>query len=219
MHLPDVILFDAAGTLFRLPRGVGWHYAEVARRHGAELEAAKLDAAFREVWKQAPAPMETAGPRKDDDRGWWRGIVDEVLDATDAPAFDRAAYFAEVWEEFTKPGVWELYPETREVLATLGNRFRLGVVSNFDSRLHAILTTLGIAHFFEHVVLSTEAGADKPSARIFHEALDRFDTRAPETLHVGDEPEADWRGAAAAGLRVFELQRPERSLRDLLAVV
>jgi putative hydrolase of the HAD superfamily len=218
VRAPEVILFDAAGTLFHLPRGVGWHYADVARRHGAEFDAGALERAFRSAWKQAAAPEETDGPRPDDNRSWWRGLVEQVLDRVGGDAsIDRGAFFTELWEEFAKPGVWELFPETRAVVSKVANRYRLGVLSNFDSRLHTILNHLGLAHFFEHVVVSSEVGAEKPSARMFGEALDRFDVLAEEVLHVGDEPEADWRGAREAGLRVFELRRPENSLRDLFA--
>ena len=214
----EVILFDAAGTLFHLPRGVGWHYADVARRHGAEMDPGELDRAFRAAWKEAAPPMETEGPRADDDRGWWRVLVQQVLGRVGLKVeIDREAFFSELWEEFARPGVWELFPETHAVVSKLANRYRLGVLSNFDSRLHTILNHLGLAHFFEHVVVSSEVGAEKPSVRMFAEALDRFDTQAEDVLHVGDEPEADWRGAREAGLRVFELRRPESSLRDLLA--
>jgi putative hydrolase of the HAD superfamily len=211
-----VIFFDAAGTLFHLPRGVGWHYATVARRHGAQLDPAALESAFRAAWKAAEPPAETRTPRPDDDRGWWRALAARAFaDCGDAQVLERC--FDELWHEFTRPGVWELFPETREVLAALGPRFRLGVVSNFDSRLRPILDGLGVAQFFEHIVVSSEAGADKPSRHIFREALTRFGVEADEALHVGDEPEADWRGGAGAGLRVFELRRPQNSLRDLLS--
>ena len=210
-----VILFDAAGTLFHLPRGVGFHYADVALRHGATVEATTIEQAFFRAWKAMPPPAETDGPRPDDDRKWWEALVGLTLDDV-GMAIDRGAYFAELWEEFAKPGIWELYPETREALVRIGQRFRLGVLSNFDSRLHRILVHLGISHFFEHVIVSSEVGADKPSPRIFEEALDRFDTTADFALHVGDDPQADWEGAAAAGLGVFRLKRPENSLQDVL---
>jgi FMN phosphatase YigB (HAD superfamily) len=35
-------------------------------------------------------------------------------------------------------------------------------------------------------------------------------------MHVGDDPVKDWEGAAAAGMRVLQLHRPQNSLRDLL---
>jgi putative hydrolase of the HAD superfamily len=210
-----VIFFDAAGTLFQMPRSVGSHYAEIAARHGAALDEAAVNAAFYRTWKAMPPPAETTGPRPDDDRGWWEELVSRTLGEFSA-TLDRKAYFADLWKEFAKPGVWELYPETHAALVSLGQRYRLGVISNFDSRLHPILAQLGIAHFFEHVIVSSEVGADKPSPRIFADALDRFDIPAEFALHVGDDPQADWAGAEAAGLGVFRLKRPENSLSDIL---
>ena len=215
-----VIFFDAAGTLFHLPRGVGSHYREVAARHGANLDEGRLNSAFRRAWKDAPRPADTCAPREDDDRGWWCTLVSRVMDECGAPELMQSrGFFDELWAEFEKPGVWSLYEETADVLRALRGHFRLGVISNFDSRLRRILPVLGIGDFFEDMVLSSEAGADKPSPHIFAEALRRFGVTAPEALHVGDEPEADWLGAGAAGMRVFELRRPENSLRDLAALL
>ena len=209
-----VIFFDAAGTLFHLPRGAGWHYAEVARRHGAEVPAEKLESAFRAAWKKASAPPETRVPRPDDDRGWWRALAAQAFAACGAEEV-VARCFGDLWEEFAKPGVWELFPEVAAVLADLAGRYRLGVISNFDSRLHRILQALGIARHFEQITVSSEVGAEKPSSHIYRVALEKFGVAPGEALHVGDEEEADWRGAEQAGLRAFELRRPGNSLREV----
>ena len=42
---------------------------------------------------------------------------------------------------------------------------------------------------------------------------------ANEVLHVGDDPERDWKAAKEAGLLVFQLDRPRNSLRDLLTTL
>ena len=214
------VFFDAAGTLFRLTRSVGWHYRDVALRHAADLGEDDLNRAFRRAWRDARAPHETEGARPDDDRGWWRALVGHVLDECGgAPGLDRDAYFSDLWSEFTKPDVWELFPETIEVLTALKDRARLGVISNFDSRLRAILSHLEVAGFFDDIVISSEVGADKPSEKIFSVALKRAGVAASEALHIGDEPEADWIGAERAGLRAFRLQRPENSLRGVLELL
>lgn len=213
------IFFDAAGTLIGLPRGVAHHYTEVARRHGVDVPDAVMNEAFRLVWKEMPAPTVTRVRRPDDDKSWWRRFVGRVLDrcAIAPAALDRAAYFEELYAEFAKPGVWDVFPETRAVLAQLGGEYQLGIISNFDGRLRLILEELGIAPLFKHVVISSEVGADKPDAWIFQEALRLAGVRAAEAVHVGDEPQGDWEGGAAAGLHVFKLQRPENSLREVPA--
>ncbi len=213
------VFFDAAGTLFHLPRGVGWHYRDVAARHGCLLDEQALQRAFGAVWKAMPARPATRRARPDDDRGWWRGLVEAVLERCEIPParLDRAAYFRDLYAEFAKPGVWELFPEVRATLTSLRSQFRLGVISNFDGRLRSILAHLGIADFFSDVVISSEAGADKPAAWIFEHALARLGVAPAEALHAGDDPVNDWQGAAAAGLHVFRLERPANSLRDLAA--
>jgi putative hydrolase of the HAD superfamily len=212
------IFFDAAGTLIYLPKSVGQHYAFVAERIGLRLEAAALDHAFAECWKQMPARPAIDGPRDDDDKGWWRELVNRVLDRV-VPALgelDRDAFFEGAYSHFAEPGVWELYPDVAEVLAALHARFDLSVISNFDGRLRMILEHLGVSKFFSHVFLSSELGADKPDPEIYHRALRLSHVQPDETLHVGDDPVRDWQGATDAGLTIFRLERPQKSLRDLL---
>ena len=144
------IFFDAAGTLFHLPKGVGYHYALVGTRLGLELDATALDRAFAMSWGQMPARPAIDGPREDDDKGWWRELVNQVVDQV-APAMhelDRDAFFEVAYSHFAEAGVWELYPEVREVLKTLQPHFTLAVISNFDGRLRMILEQFGIAKFF-----------------------------------------------------------------------
>lgn len=219
--MDQAIFFDAAGTLIHLEKTVGFHYAYVAERIGLRLDASALDAAFAECWKQAPPRPPIHGPREDDDKGWWRELVDRVLDRV-APGLgelDRDAFFEGAYSHFAEPGVWELYPEVNEVLGALHGRFELAVISNFDGRLRMILEHLGLTNFFSHVFLSSELGADKPDPEIFGRALRLIRKRPDQTLHVGDDPVRDWEGAGRAGLKVFRLERPRNSLQDLLTGV
>ncbi len=217
------VLFDAAGTLIHLPRPVGEHYAEVARRFGGEWSAEALERAFRQAWRAMPPRLPTAdgGPRPDDDRPWWRALVGRVFERVPPPdGFDAEAFFTAVYAHFAEPGVWAAFPDAAGTLTFLRARgLRLAVVSNFDQRLRAVLGHVGLAEHFEHVVLSSEEGADKPDARIFQLALAKLGVTAAETLHVGDEPAKDG-GAETLGVRVFHLERPGRgldALRDAVA--
>lgn len=216
-----LILFDAAGTLFHLPKGVGYHYALVARRLGLEMDETAINGAFRAAWKEMPLRPATGEPREDDDKGWWRELVDRVFDqvAPEVHELDRDNFFEIAYEHFAEAGVWELFPEVLEVLEQLHGRYKLGIVSNFDGRLRMILEQLGISKFFSPVVISSEVGADKPDPFIFRRALELAGMAPNEALHVGDDPVNDWQGAATAGLQVLELERPRDSLRNVLASV
>jgi len=211
------ILFDAAGTLFFLTKTAGDHYAYVGREVGLDLDAQKLESAFHAAWQQMPRRPASDGPRENDDKGWWRELVGHVLDqvAPSLSEFDQDNFFEVAYEHFAEAGVWELYPEVSGVLQELTPQFQLAVISNFDGRLRFILQHLGISKHFAHVFISSELGADKPDAEIFRRALTTMHLKGDEVLHVGDDPERDWKAAKAAGLSVFRLDRPRDSLRDL----
>ena len=218
---PKAIFFDAAGTLFYLPRGVGYHYALIANQLGLNSDSAKLDRAFQNAWDAMPRRDALDGPRENDDKGWWRQLVDLVLNDV-VPAMgelDRDNFVEIVYEHFAEAGVWELYPEVPEVLENLQPRFELAVVSNFDGRLRMIFEQLGVSKFFKQVFLSSELGADKPDPEIFRRALNVIQLQPHEVLHVGDDSERDWKAAASAGLLIFELDRKKGSLRDLLSIL
>jgi putative hydrolase of the HAD superfamily len=215
------VFFDAVGTLFRLTKTVGDHYAYVSREVGFDLDPQALEPAFHAAWKQMPQRAAIDGPRENDDKGWWRELVDLVLDQVTPSLgeFDRDNFFEIAYKHFAEAGVWKLYPEVPGVLEELRPRFQLAVVSNFDGRLRFILEHLGISKYFAHVFVSSEVGADKPDPEIYQRALKLMNLHPNEVLHVGDDPERDWEAANAAGLSVFRLDRPKNSLLDLLATL
>ena len=215
------IFFDAVGTLFHLNGTVGHHYASVANEVGLTLDPHQLDDAFYLASKKMARRAAIAGPRENDDKGWWRELVDLVLDqvAPSLSEFDRDNFFEIAYEHFAEAGVWELYPEVPGVLEQLQPRFQLAVISNFDGRLRFILEHLGISKFFTNIFISSEIGADKPDPEIFRRALKLAELKPDEVVHVGDDPERDWEAARAAGLSTFRLDRPKNSLSDLLSWV
>lgn len=127
-----------------------------------------------------------------------------------------ASFFDSLYDHFSTPAAWTLYPDTVEFLEAAGKLGPLAVVSNFDDRLAPILDGLGIGPCFEQILTSADARARKPDRAIFDLALDRMNCAPNETFHCGDNYEADFAGATAVGLRAFHLQRPEHTLFDFL---
>jgi putative hydrolase of the HAD superfamily len=200
------ITFDAGNTLIRLSRPVGVTYAAVAKRFGANLNPIDLELAFRAAWKTVPRLPDEPGPRSDDGRTWWRDVVVQTLENARVEVEPFGDFFEAVYQEFTLPGVWRLEPGALELLQDLRLAgFRLGIISNFDLRLREILRHVGVLDLFEQIVVSSQVGAEKPSARIFEEALRRFAVEPAELLHVGDEEKADGDGARALGMQAFIL--------------
>ncbi|HYZ74618.1 MAG TPA: HAD-IA family hydrolase, partial [Chthoniobacterales bacterium] len=211
-----VITFDAGNTLIRLSRPVGVIYAGVAKRFGVELNPIDLEHGFRAAWKTVPRLPDVPGPRSDDGRTWWRDVVIQTLENARAEVEPFDGFFDAVYQEFTVPGVWRLEPGALELLQDLRQAgFRLGIISNFDLRLREILKHVGVLDLFEQIVVSSQVGAEKPSPRIFEEALRRFAVEPVELLHVGDEERADGDGARALGIQAFILGFAGSGLRGL----
>jgi putative hydrolase of the HAD superfamily len=215
------IFFDAVGTLFYLTKTVGHHYALVGNEVGLKLESGALDRAFVAAWKQMPLRHAIDGPRENDDKDWWRELVDLIFRdvAPSVSELDRDNFFEIAYEHFAEASVWEAYPEVVDVLEELRPRYQLALVSNFDGRLRMILEHLGISKFFSRVFVSSEIGADKPDPEIFQRALKFVDLAPVQVLHAGDDPVRDWQAASAAGLSIFQLDRKKNSLRDLLKIL
>ena len=111
-------------------------------------------------------------------------------------------------EHFARPESWSLYPEVLEVLTALRERgLKLFVVSNWDSKLPALLDRLDLTRHFDGVVVSALVGASKPAREIFDTALSLAGVAAHEALHVGDSPSEDYEGARNAGLPALLLDR------------
>jgi HAD superfamily hydrolase (TIGR01509 family) len=106
-----------------------------------------------------------------------------------------------------------------ELLATLGQRVRVGVCSNFShSRTAtAILEDYGLDAHLATVVVSEDLGLRKPRREVFAAALDALGADPAETLHVGDDLCADVSGAAALGMRTVWITRRVRDPEELLA--
>jgi len=113
-------------------------------------------------------------------------------------------------------------PETLAELASRG--YRLGVVSNADGRVRALLEQAGLARWLEVILDSAEVGVEKPDPRIFLAAAERLALPPAACAYVGDIYEIDAAGARAAGLApiligIGPAPEPVERVADLLALL
>jgi len=198
------VLFDAAETLFTTRGSVGEIYASFARQYGSQADADTIQAAFVRHFRGAgPVSIE-------DERRWWKKIVYGVFsDVGMVKNFDE--FFDRVYDNFRGAQGWVLFPETFDTLKQLKSLgFKLGVISNFDTRIYSVLETLGIRHFFDAITVSSEAGYAKPDLRIFEAAVHRLGVPASSVLLVGDSPRDDVEAAIRAGLSAILIDRNNR---------
>ncbi|GAB4217254.1 MAG: HAD family hydrolase [Synechococcales cyanobacterium] len=208
----QTVFFDAVGTLFTVKGSVGQVYSRVARDFGVEVDSVHLNRAFYHAFQQAPAaafpgvaPEQVANL----ERQWWRQVVEQTFAAVgygDFCGFD--AYFTHVYDLFAEAGVWELYPETLDVLQQIQRAgIPMGLISNFDSRLFPVIAALGLRDYFASITSSSSVGAAKPDPLIFAAALAKHGIAAPAALHIGDSFSQDYQGARAVGWQALWLNR------------
>jgi putative hydrolase of the HAD superfamily len=208
MPKKKTIFFDAAGTLFYVSHGVGFHYSRIAEKHGVRVDALHIDQRFHDAYGNASL-MALSGKQAEKD--WWRDLVSLVFEGVAFPRFDP--FFDEVYSFFQQneneeERAWTLYPETIEVLAHLSAlQHPIGLISNFDSRIESILKNLKIFHFFQTITYSSETGFAKPSIQIFQQALKKADCRPKDAVHIGDHLVFDVEGAQNAGMQAFFIDR------------
>lgn len=100
------------------------------------------------------------------------------------------------------------YPESEAVIEKLrGMGLKLYIVSNWDVLLEEVLEELGWMPYFDGVIASAVVGIEKPATGIFEEALRDSGVLRGRVVHVGNDPEADVRGAANSGLDAVFVNR------------
>ena len=205
-----VIFFDAAGTLFRVRGSVGEIYAHAARSFGVIADPVRLQQSFVSAFRAASArglPKASGLDLERAERLWWMSVVQRAF-GVDMPDRILPEYFDMVFELFRRAEAWVLYPDCRETLEGLRERgYRLGVLSNFDSRLYDVLANLGIEALFEQVFISWRIGVAKPDPLIFRAALKAMGIAPCRSLHVGDSAAEDIEGALNVGMHAVLLDR------------
>lgn len=210
-----VVTFDAGGTLLRPHPSVGAIYREVALNHGCDYPAELLDGRFRAAFHTVSKDDSVPDPEARE-RDFWRQVVSETIaDPNLVRPVDFKAFFAELWETFAHASRWREFDGAREMLRELKKRgFRLGIISNWDQRLHTVLEESGLHSLFEVVVISTEARCEKPNEQIFRVAEKAFGIDRRHCLHVGDSRKHDIDGAVSAGWRALLIRQDNQSLRS-----
>lgn len=94
-----------------------------------------------------------------------------------------------------------LFEDATQTLEALRRRFKLGLVTNGPSRTQRLkIKQFRLIDYLDVLIVSEEVGVAKPDPAIFAIALERLAVAPHEALFVGDSPEFDLRGAAAAGM-------------------
>jgi putative hydrolase of the HAD superfamily len=193
------VLLDALGTLVHFEPPAPLLRAELRERLGLEVS------------------LETAEAAMKAEIAYYRAHLHEGRDASSLAALRRAA--ADAMRPVLETGAdltdallaalrFRAYPDAAPALVELRARgLTVVVVSNWDHSLHERLEETGLAPLVDGAVASAELGHAKPAREIFEHALALAGAGPGESLHAGDSPEEDVKGALAAGLRAVLVAR------------
>jgi 2-haloacid dehalogenase len=192
----DVLTFDCYGTLINWEEGILRCLHRILAMYRKDTD----DATILQLYGDFEALAEQGEYRR------YRKVLQSVVQQ-----FGEQLGFVPTQQELRSlPGSlpeWKPWPDTVIALRSLQTRFRLAIISNIDDDLFATTEPkLGVK--FDQIITAQQAGAYKPSLKIFKLALSRIGVPAHRVLHVGQSIYHDVIPAQSLGLSTVWVNRP-----------
>jgi len=183
----ELILFDLGGTIYDDET-----FTRALFRAARELNPALDEHEFWAVY--------------DEQRGQSSGSLRTAIAKRFAPGSDRATLVALAKKYWEYPAA-ALHPDVKPALRSLAPRFKLGLVANAGAAAKKALRRDGLDRFFSVIMLSEEAGIEKPDEEIFQRALEQAGVQADRAIHVGNRLDNDIRPAQRGGMKTIWMLR------------
>ena len=192
----ELLTFDCYGTLINWEEGILRCLHRILAAHGKDVD----DATILRLYGDFEAREEQGDYRR------YREVLESVVrqfgEKLGFPVSDE-----EVRSLPESLKEWKPWPDTVAALRELHSRFRLAIVSNVDDDLFAATKPqLGVE--FDQIITAQQAGAYKPSMKIFELALSRVGVPAHRVLHIGQSLYHDVVPAQSLGLATVWVNRP-----------
>ena len=184
----EVLTFDCYGTLIDWETGIATALRPIVDgRAGSVSDDQLLETYARH---EAAAELEPYRPYREILADAARGVCRDLgVEAAE----DRLAAFG------GSVGDWPAFSDSPDALRRLGERYRLGVITNCDDDLFAASNRrLGV--MFDWVITAQQAGSYKPDPRNFELAFERIGRPLETILHVAQSLYHDHVPARALGL-------------------
>lgn len=203
----SVILFDAGNTLVWMDHPF---LIELLAERGYSVTEEQLLGAEAEAKLMLDELIRGGNAGTDESRGtiYFRKIFEFLgVVASDLPALGER-----VRSRHAERNLWSrVRPGTVEALQELRDRgYRLGVISNSDGRMEALLESVELRSYFDFVIDSQVVGFEKPDPRIFRLGCERAGAAPDQVIYVGDIYEIDVVGARAVGMRTYLIDPLDR---------
>ena len=213
----DTVIFDAAGTLVGRdsPDFFEEFFVVAAGELGTAVTLDRVKAALAKTMEEEPRFRKREGRMStpEQTRRYFLDLYARVLNAAGVEG-DLMPGLQEYYDRFQDGRYLEVYGDVRPTLEALKARgVRLGVLSNWSEHLGLVLERLDLDRYFSFLVVSAEAGCEKPDEKIFRMAVDRAETPIERILYIGDYPEEDILPAERIGLDALLIDRYEKYTR------
>lgn len=213
----DTVIFDAAGTLVGRdsPDFFEEFFVVAAGELGTAVTLDRVKAALAKTMEEEPRFRAREGRMStpEQTRRYFLDLYARVLNAAGVEG-DLMPGLQEYYDRFQDGRYLEVYGDVRPTLEALKARgVRLGVLSNWSEHLSLVLERLDLDRYFSFLVVSAEAGCEKPDEKIFRLAVDRAETPIERILYIGDYPEEDILPAERIGLDALLIDRYEKYAR------
>ncbi|PJZ54071.1 HAD-IA family hydrolase [Leptospira adleri] len=193
------LFLDVGDTILHLKKAAGETYLEILLEAGLKKEENSGEI-FRQAFSEAWHKMNENAPPDHRDKyqvhpggtpGWWKELLNDFLSRIPGSVPLEKA-FPIIYNRFADPELWEIDPgfwELKDYCKTEG--WGLGVISNWDHRLKDLLDSKGILEHLNPVIVSAEFGYEKPSPKIFEEAMRLVNLPPGALVYCGDKFELD----------------------------
>ncbi|MEM6707907.1 MAG: HAD family hydrolase [Pseudomonadota bacterium] len=198
----ELITFDLDNTLWSVEESIG-NAMQAMRRWLEPRMPGFLEALTRERFMALRAELLPGDPGLAHDLTRMRRRVLALALQQEGLATGEAEALADGATDAFLDGRHELtlYDNAERVLTELASRYTLAALSNGN----ADVFRLGLGHCFSFSCSAAEVGASKPAPAMFEAALARAGVSAQAAVHVGDDPVADIRAAAAVGFATVQM--------------
>ncbi|MDQ4064801.1 MAG: HAD-IA family hydrolase [Actinomycetota bacterium] len=210
----DIVFFDAGGTILDPHPSFAELFAEVCRANGREVSADEARIVQERVAPHLVELLEEAGLEHgptlspEASRAFWTFTYRRFLAELGIEDEDLATA---LYDRFSDPSSYKLYDDVVPAIESLlAHGKRIGLISNFDGWLEAMLIEMEVHHHFDVAVISGLEGIEKPDPAIYDLAVRKADVHPSAAVHVGDSPVMDIEPARKAGMNVVLLDRVGR---------
>ncbi|XP_047543835.1 rhythmically expressed gene 2 protein [Vanessa atalanta] len=203
MRLPGIklVTFDVTNTLLKFHKPPWEHYAAVAHKFGFKGNGISIKNKLLDNYKHMTKQHPNFGKDTISWERWW-GKVIEMTFQGDISLANIDMISKKLIEDYKTAICWQISEGSEDLIKILKqSNITIGVISNFDPRLHEILFNLNLNKYFEFIITSYEVGISKPDKKIFQIAQEKCnkDIDSTQCLHIGDDITNDYIGATEAG--------------------